>query len=172
MNSTILLIICIFALVPAFSTNNVLSLGLGSNEDGEPSFSNCSPRVPLVHYKSTSYYIGSIYNGTQTQAEIFCSYHGMRLLSIESDAENNFLISALSEHFEATRKVTFAFWSSGRRYDEDEWMWVSTGIPVEYANWNPPNEPTHNPNEDCILMSCKMALLPRFKGERFANLNE
>ncbi|CAH1973950.1 unnamed protein product [Acanthoscelides obtectus] len=118
MNSTILLIICIFALVPAFSTNNVLSLGLGSNEDGEPSFSNCSPRVPLVHYKSTSYYIGSIYNV-----------------------------------IEATRKVTFAFWSSGRRYDEDEWMWVSTGIPVEYANWNPPNEPTHNPNEDCILMS-------------------
>ncbi|XP_018565283.1 perlucin-like [Anoplophora glabripennis] len=93
------------------------------------------PAMPLLfHFNDKSYYIGSIVKLNFFEAEQFCSYHGMRLLSITSNDENVFLGQSLIDH--GFTSASDIFWTSGTRLpDEEHWIWLTTGSRIDFTNW-------------------------------------
>ncbi|KAJ8975403.1 hypothetical protein NQ317_001943 [Molorchus minor] len=89
-----------------------------------------------------------MFQATYFQAYQYCRYHGMQLVTISSQAENDFLereLEKLGKH---------SFWTSGSKLsDENNWSWMSTGNPITYINWYP-GEPNNvkDDKEDCIEM--------------------
>ncbi|XP_018569920.1 perlucin-like [Anoplophora glabripennis] len=107
-----------------------------------------APRLPLLEFDHKSYYLGIIFKGSYFQAEQFCRYHGMQLLSITSAEENDFLGQNVIKMGLSTER----FWTSGSRLpDGKTWVWMSTGRPFSFNNWFP-GEPNNAKeyNEQCV----------------------
>ncbi|CAH1974124.1 unnamed protein product [Acanthoscelides obtectus] len=94
------------------------------------------------------YYYGLILKGSEAEVRLFCNYHNMKLVSIESLGETEYLIGGLTEFLDESQ--TMAFWTSGKGYDR-MWWWDSYGHPIHYTNWAPgqPSD-TIGRNNTCI----------------------
>ncbi len=85
-------------------------------------------------FGDSQYYISG-QSQSWTNAQSTCSGLGGHLVTINSAAENNFILSIHSP----TRQ-----WIGFTDQDvEGDWQWV-TGEPVTYTNWNTPNEPNNS----------------------------
>ncbi|KAJ8937495.1 hypothetical protein NQ318_011494 [Aromia moschata] len=104
------------------------------------------PSLQLVHHGQKSYYFEIVLKANYYQALQFCRYHGMQLLSITSNEENEFLQSEIVK----SGIVDPALWTSGTKMpDGTQWIWMSTGRPLIYTNWGI-GEPNNAQNEQCI----------------------
>jgi len=62
-------------------------------------------------------------------ADLYCKNHGMDLVSIESQEEQNKLIPLL--------EAGHLYWTSGSQEQGGrQWIWSATGQSFSYANWN------------------------------------
>jgi hypothetical protein len=65
----------------------------------------------------------------------------MRLLSIESSAEEQYLTRIIETYNfgKKSEKWDFTYWwTSGSDVEvENKWVWTATGQPVQYTNWAP-----------------------------------
>ncbi|XP_018569919.1 perlucin-like [Anoplophora glabripennis] len=100
------------------------------------------PSLKLVKFGNKSYYIHSDFKASYYKATQFCNYHGMRLVSVMSNSENDFLHKEITE-------IGFSFWTSGTVDGVDQWTWMSNGRQIlSYKNWNI-GEP-NNWDEKCL----------------------
>ena len=67
------------------------------------------------------------------EAARICQSYAMQLVSIESSAEEQYLIQII----EAAKFGTHSsWWTSGSDIEvENKWVWTATGQPVQYTNW-------------------------------------
>lgn len=86
---------------------------------------------------------------TWTAARDACSALHYHLVTIDSQAENDFIFST------ARNQLTFDKWFIGfnDQDTEDTWVWVD-GSPVTYTNWRPDDyeEPNGGSGENCAEM--------------------
>ncbi|XP_018573830.1 macrophage mannose receptor 1 [Anoplophora glabripennis] len=102
------------------------------------------PNTNLLNFEGKSYYIGNYFKATFLQASQFCQMIGMKLVSIESEAENVRLYKYIRDTIAGD-----GFWSSGSKLvDGKNIIWLSTGRMADYTNWMP-NQPD-NAKEMCI----------------------
>ncbi|KAI0236897.1 hypothetical protein LSAT2_012590 [Lamellibrachia satsuma] len=74
---------------------------------------------------------------THLEANVNCQNLGSNLVSIESEAENKFLVDMIKNLQNDCKQVH----TSGRRSDSG-WVWGSTGQAFTYTNWAP-SEPNN-----------------------------
>jgi len=76
-----------------------------------------------------------------TEAARFCQSHAMRLVSIESPAEEQYLAQIIeaAKFGKKWEKWEFTYWwTSGSDVEvENKWVWTTTRQPVRYTNWAP-----------------------------------
>merc|ERR1711902_467583 len=78
-------------------------------------------------------YIGIFFKANWYKAEQYCRYHGMHLASINSAEEQ----ASLEDHITSFGMGNEHFWSSGTdQGEEGKFVWMSTGKPLTYENWN------------------------------------
>ncbi|KAI0210180.1 hypothetical protein LSAT2_005085 [Lamellibrachia satsuma] len=84
---------------------------------------------------------------THLEANVNCQNLGSNLVSIESEAENKFLVDMIKNLQNDCKQVH----TSGRRSDSG-WVWGSTGQAFTYTNWAP-SEPNNwqGLNEDMVV---------------------
>jgi len=100
------------------------AISIGSNEP----FS-----MPLQKLGGKEYYIGIFFKANWYKAEQYCRYHGMHLASINSAEEQ----ASLEDHITSFGMGNEHFWSSGTdQGEEGKFVWMSTGKPLTYENWN------------------------------------
>merc|ERR1711902_248484 len=100
------------------------AISIGSNEP----FS-----MPLQKLGGKEYYIGIFFKANWYKAEQYCRFHGMPLASINSEQEQR----NLEEHITSFGMGNEHFWSSGTdNGEEGKFVWMSTGKPLTYENWN------------------------------------
>ncbi|VEN45113.1 unnamed protein product [Callosobruchus maculatus] len=117
---------------------------VGFNVESSP-----EPHLPLVRYGKVQYYFGAILGDTVEQVDLFCRYHGMKLVSIQTKEETANLIAGLRNYLEPSEKVKF--WTSGKKYsNNNQWRWESTGLPTHYTNWAKGEPNNSGGNEACI----------------------
>jgi len=98
-----------------------------SASSGEP-FS-----MPLQKLGGKEYYIGIFFKANWYKAEQYCRFHNMHLASINSEEEQR----QLEEHITGFGMGNEHFWSSGTdQGEEGKFVWMSTGKPLTYENWN------------------------------------
>ncbi|XP_023311309.1 perlucin-like [Anoplophora glabripennis] len=113
----------------------------------ELSLEDTLPTIALEKFGKKYYYLGTTFQGNYFQAMQYCHYNGMRILSVESAKETNFLIRQLKRFLGAEK---YNFWTSGTILPDDQWVWLETGKFIEYTNWLP-NEPNNWQNiEKCL----------------------
>lgn len=89
--------------------------------------------MPLQTLGGKEYYIGIFFKANWYKAEQYCRYHGMHLASINSEEEQK----NLEEHITSFGMGNEHFWSSGTdQGEEGKFVWMSTGRPLTYENWN------------------------------------
>ncbi|XP_050518120.1 perlucin-like [Diabrotica virgifera virgifera] len=81
----------------------------------------------------TIYYFGYTFKGNWFQAMQYCKSLDMDLIWIESKEENNFLYHQMKNLF--SNKGEYWFWTSGTTLPHDKWVWMSTGRPIVFTNW-------------------------------------
>ncbi|EFX79505.1 hypothetical protein DAPPUDRAFT_225009 [Daphnia pulex] len=95
----------------------------------------------------TSCYCATFTKRNQPSQTSFCSSNQMKLLSVETYAEEQAIYAAWG--------ASVNFWTSGSDvYSEGTWVWESTGARIYpgYANWAT-YEPNNNENsEDCLMI--------------------
>ena len=63
----------------------------------------------------------------------YCRYHGLHLASVTSAAEQRLL----EKHIETIGLGNEHFWTSGTdQGEEGKFVWMSTGKPLGFENWN------------------------------------
>jgi len=101
-----------------------------------PTFSASSGEpftMPLKKLGGKEYYIGMFFKANWYKAEQYCRFHNMHLASINSDEEQQ----ELEEHITGFGMGNEHFWSSGTdQGEEGKFVWMSTGKPLTYENWN------------------------------------
>jgi len=97
------------------------------NSGGEPY------TMPLQKLGGKEYYIGIFFKANWYKAEQYCRFHDMHLASINSAEEQK----QLEEHITGFGMGNEHFWSSGTdQGEEGRFVWMSTGKPLTYENWN------------------------------------
>ncbi|CAH1959821.1 unnamed protein product [Acanthoscelides obtectus] len=114
-----------------------------------------TPYLPLLKFNDTVYYYGVILGGTAAQVELFCSYHNMQLVSIQTFEESQNLIAGLESFLQVTENMVF--WTSGKKFG-NSWRWESTGRPAHYTNWAKGEPNNSGGNETCIEVLFNSAL--------------
>ncbi|CAG9841001.1 unnamed protein product [Diabrotica balteata] len=92
--------------------------------------------------------------GTWFQAMQYCKLHNMDLVSVETEAENDFLyetMKLLCKDFGGDDE--YRFWSSGTTFSYDKWAWMGTGQPIKYFSWMP-KQPDNIKNDKCLEIRC------------------
>ncbi|VEN40679.1 unnamed protein product [Callosobruchus maculatus] len=129
------------SLLKPFSSTGFPKIRRGVDLESSP-----GPHLPLVKYGNVQYYFEAILTDTVEQVDLFCSYHGMKLVSIQTKEETANLIAGLRSFLDPSENVRF--WTSGKKFG-NQWRWESTGRPVHYTNWAK-GEPMPNSVGDCI----------------------
>jgi len=89
--------------------------------------------MPLQKLGGKEYYIGIFFKANWYKAEQYCRFHNMHLASINSEEEQR----ELEEHITGYGMGNEHFWSSGTdQGEEGKFVWMSTGKPLTYENWN------------------------------------
>ncbi|KAF4523641.1 hypothetical protein B566_EDAN010150 [Ephemera danica] len=105
--------------------------------------------LPMISLGGTEYYIHTSSKVTWFEAYEICRVNHLKLLSIESAAENNIIKRGI-----AMRDLNSPFWTSGNDIEnEGTWIWRSTGQPVTFFNWET-NQPQNfnDGDEHCIFI--------------------
>jgi len=91
---------------------------------------------------------------TWANADSFCTSKSMRLVSIETKEENDWLTNEVVSHgYPANSQLENSFWTSGSDAAvEGRWIWTATGQPLNYTNWYP-YQPDNSLNEDYIAFN-------------------
>ncbi|CAG9839351.1 unnamed protein product [Diabrotica balteata] len=83
-------------------------------------------------YAGKTYYKGIVFKTNYFKATQFCRQQGMQLLSINNNLENDRIRTFLKD----TGVLTGIYWTSGTKLvGDNQWVWLSTGQPLEYTNW-------------------------------------
>ncbi|XP_072401351.1 C-type lectin mosGCTL-7-like [Diabrotica undecimpunctata] len=106
------------------------------------------PALKLEQKENTLYYFGYTTEGTWFQAMEFCKSLNMDLVSIETEEENDFLLDQMIDFFGDAPE--YRFWTSGTTLAYNKWVWMGTGRPILYANWES-GEPNNLGNNDTCL---------------------
>ncbi|XP_057654698.1 C-type lectin 37Db-like [Diorhabda carinulata] len=100
-------------------------------------------------FAGKTYYVDSVFKTNFFKAVQFCRLQGMQLWTINNNEEDARMVKFLQEKGLDHRR----YWTSGANLgDRDQWVWLSTGLDVIYANW-PPGQPSYSYNgkeENCI----------------------
>ncbi|CAH1169980.1 unnamed protein product [Phaedon cochleariae] len=80
---------------------------------------------------------------TQAQAEIYCEYHNMQLISIFNKEDNDRIKLLMIDS-----SVPGPFWTSGRKIDS-VWTWPIGSQQLSYANWAR-DQPSFKTDKKCI----------------------
>ncbi|GAB6022333.1 hypothetical protein CHUAL_006455 [Chamberlinius hualienensis] len=106
------------------------------NDVGSGSSSTSSTlkwRMPLANLGNKSYYLGIFFKANWYRSYQFCRYHGLHLVSIESQEENQ----RLEDYIKTEGLMAEHFWTSGTdQSEEGSFFWMGTGRPLTYTNWN------------------------------------
>jgi len=86
---------------------------------------------------------------TWATSQAFCSTYQMALVSVETEEENDLIVSELnSRGFQANKNGANTFWTSGSdAANEKQFVWTATGQPFDYTNWaagSPDNTASHD----------------------------
>ncbi|CAH1997604.1 unnamed protein product [Acanthoscelides obtectus] len=131
------------------NTTVVIEAGFPGTHRGVNVNLSSTPYLPLVRYNNILYYFGTILPGNKEQVDLFCNYHNMKLVSIQSAEESENLIAGLEAFFQSSEVVLF--WTSGRRHD-NFWRWDSTGRPIHYTNWEKGEPNNSGGTENCLQL--------------------
>ncbi|XP_054740030.1 perlucin-like [Anastrepha obliqua] len=86
------------------------------------------------------------------KAQEICGYQGLSLASINSKAENDALLSYLTQT--GLNANDEYFWTAGSRLaDNNRWVWFNTGRPISYFNWHVGEPNNAAGQENCISLS-------------------
>jgi len=89
--------------------------------------------MPLTKLGPKNYYIGIFFKANWARSAQYCRYHGMHLASIDSAQDQK----KLEEHIESIGLGHEHFWTSGTdQGEEGKFVWMSTGKPLGWENWN------------------------------------
>jgi len=77
-------------------------------DDRENSLMRAHWTMPLNQLGERRYYLGTFFRANWYKASKFCSYHGMQLASIESQAENDRQENHIKEFGESHRLILLA----------------------------------------------------------------
>uniref|UniRef100_A0A6P7FNT4 E-selectin-like isoform X1 n=1 Tax=Diabrotica virgifera virgifera TaxID=50390 RepID=A0A6P7FNT4_DIAVI len=142
-----LLILCIFLTI---FKSKAASRGLLYSETDNSSAEKSAHSVKLETFEDSQYYIGFTFAGTWFQAMRYCKLLNMDMVSVETEAENDFLyhkMKSLCKDFGGDDD--YRFWSSGTTYAYDKWAWMGTGQPIHYFSWMP-KKPSSSKDENCL----------------------
>ncbi|KAL3288921.1 hypothetical protein HHI36_003366 [Cryptolaemus montrouzieri] len=101
--------------------------------------------LPLVTIGKKLYHLHSTRKANFHQAFQFCRRHGMNLLSINTESEEDVITNFL------TKSKIAEVWTSGTDLaEEGKFVWLSTGQPFNFTDWAA-NEPDNSGSiEDCV----------------------
>ncbi|XP_067646283.1 uncharacterized protein tfc isoform X2 [Eurosta solidaginis] len=89
--------------------------------------------MPLLKLGEKRYYLGIFFKANWFKAAQYCRYHGMHLVSISSQEEND----RLEKHIRDFGLGHEHFWTSGTDLaDEGNYFWMANGRPITFTNWN------------------------------------
>ncbi|MFB8283010.1 C-type lectin domain-containing protein [Nocardia colli] len=110
------------------------------------------PTDAWIPTKSGNFWVTSDI-ATWDTAMMYCQQSGMRLVSLETAAKNDDLLSILESMNVA------AVWTSGTDVvsGDGEYVWASTGEPFGYTNWVDGETP-HSANDNCVVLLTSHAL--------------
>ncbi|XP_028130222.2 perlucin-like isoform X2 [Diabrotica virgifera virgifera] len=101
--------------------------------------------IPLRHWGNKSYWIGDAFQVPWYEAVTFCSQIHMQLLTITCEEENEQIFNYLKDAGKG-----FEYWTSGNRViDQNKWLWLPYGKPVEYTKWSV-GQPSDPVGEKCL----------------------
>ncbi|XP_018569917.1 perlucin-like isoform X2 [Anoplophora glabripennis] len=106
------------------------------------------PTLELVDFENKSYYLETVLMANYYQATQFCNFHKMRLLTVTSQKENDFLEKAIHD----LGVSRFHFWTSGTVLPSGHWVWMSSGRPIIYTNWGNGEPNGSRVKEVCLEM--------------------
>ncbi|XP_011504822.1 PREDICTED: perlucin-like protein isoform X2 [Ceratosolen solmsi marchali] len=107
--------------------------------------------MPLLKLGEKRYYLGIFFKANWYKAAQYCRYHGMHLVSISSQEEND----KLEKHIKDFGLGHEHFWTSGTDQGvEGAFFWMANGWPITFENWNA-GEPNNfryenGEEEDCL----------------------
>uniref|UniRef100_A0A6P7GDW6 L-selectin-like n=1 Tax=Diabrotica virgifera virgifera TaxID=50390 RepID=A0A6P7GDW6_DIAVI len=101
------------------------------------------------------YYIRTDATSNFWGAAEFCASIYMKLLTVETEAENAAVLSVLESHT-ATETTKRCFWTSGNRLAESSndwtWTWLTTGNKITFFDWGSGEPNNQEGDEECICM--------------------
>lgn len=117
---------------------------------GKSAVEKQTARLPLTKLADKQFYIGLFFKANWYKAEQYCRFHGMHLASINSEDEQR----NLEDHIQSIGMGNEHFWSSGTdQAEEGKFVWLSTGRPLTYENWNS-GEPNNFEYENGVGEHC------------------
>ncbi|XP_028138013.1 perlucin-like [Diabrotica virgifera virgifera] len=138
-NTLVALCLCL----TIFESKALIFQGLKDTQTQSPSVS-----VKLETFEKSQYYIGFAFKGTWFEALLHCKLLNMDLVSVETEAENDFLFDKMKALFGGDDD--YRFWSSGSLLVDDKWVWMGTGLPITYFNWMEKQPDNARKNEKCL----------------------
>ena len=88
-----------------------------------------------------------------TEAEEFCSEKGGHLVSVISNATNEYIlrkIESMPRDIKAMLQIQRQIWIGGNdKEEEGEWVWTDSS-PWKFTNWGP-NQPNNYSGQDCLI---------------------
>ncbi|XP_072392646.1 lectin subunit alpha-like [Diabrotica undecimpunctata] len=82
----------------------------------------------------------------------FCALNRMKLVTLETQAENDAVLSIVEKHTTG-RQV---FWTSGNKLgDNNTWTWMTTGTEIVFFDWGTGEPDDVNGTEQCISITSK-----------------
>jgi len=110
--------------------------------------------LPLTKVGSKYYYIETFFKLNWFKAFKYCASHGLRLLTIESQAENTAIKKQLNDLGFGLRFRSDnwnGFWTAGTdQGDEGEFEWMTTGKRPNFRDWGP-GEPNNGAGKEHCL---------------------
>ncbi|XP_056637528.1 perlucin-like isoform X2 [Diorhabda sublineata] len=101
-------------------------------------------------FAGKTYYVDTVFKANFYKSLQFCRQQGMHLLSINSQQEND----RIGKFIQDNGLGYGHYWTSATNLvGDNEWVWLSTGQNMRYANWYP-GEPSgknsQNGSENCV----------------------
>ncbi|CAH1985035.1 unnamed protein product [Acanthoscelides obtectus] len=108
------------------------------------------PKLPLVKNGDTLYYYGFLLQASTSMAQAYCHRLNMKLLSIETKEEEDFLRKSVLIHLDGD--TDFIIRTSGKRLIGHRWTWEETGKQIQYTNWGESEPNNLGGHEDCLVL--------------------